>query len=99
MELVPALMTPGLFGRRRRRVGSRSVLGKVSGPSVLDLRSIFHELSIMSQLNMGLGSVPFALTASITTGVRDGCSNSSMSESTVTSVSERCSVSVAGESA
>lgn len=48
---------------------SVGVLGEVGSTGMLDLRGVYNVLAVVSELDVGLGSVPFSVATSVTSAV------------------------------
>lgn len=66
---VSAVGVPGLLGGGGGGLRGVGVLGKVGSTGVLDLRGVYNVLSVVSELDVGLGSVPLAVAASVPSAV------------------------------
>lgn len=64
---------PGFFGRGGGGVRGGGVLGEVGSPGVLNLRGVDHVLAVVAQLDVGLGTGPFAVSGGVASAVGEGC--------------------------
>lgn len=97
--LVPATVTmgcPGLFRGGGSGMSGSRVLREVGCSGVLYLRGVYNVLTVVSELNLGLGAGPFAVTCGVTRAVSEGTGVSERSKGCAVSEGPVSSTGVSG---